>query len=120
VIDVQSRLWQSTVIGKRSYPNTLDLFRDVSNRITLEQVPLITTDGFKFYDRVNVRVFGPACVYGQVIKTRGNDHVAKVERRIMIEAGRLKEALWASEDSVKLNTSFVERLNLTVRQAQPI
>ena len=29
---------------------------------------------------------------------------------------RLKQALRDSEDSVKLNTSFVERLNLTIRQ----
>src|SRR5262245_35971473 len=116
VIDVWSRLWPSTVIGKRSYRNTLDLFRDVSNRTTLERIPLVTTDGFKFYERVIGRVFGAACVYGQVIKTRRNDHVAKVERRAVIGAGRLEQALRNSEDSVKLNTSFVERLNLTIRQ----
>ena len=29
---------------------------------------------------------------------------------------RLEQALQNSEDSVKLNTSFVERLNLTIRQ----
>jgi hypothetical protein len=62
------------------------------------------------------RVFGPACVYGQVIKTRRNDRVVRVERRAVIGAGGLKQALRNSEDSVKLNTSFVERLNLTIRQ----
>ena len=30
VIDVWSRLWPSTIVGKRSYQNTLALFRDVS------------------------------------------------------------------------------------------
>src|SRR5215470_12309663 len=30
VIDVWSRLWSSIVVGKRSYRNTLDLFRDLS------------------------------------------------------------------------------------------
>jgi hypothetical protein len=79
-------------------------------------IPLITTDGFKFYERVIGRVFGPGCVYGQVIKTRRNDRVVKVERRAVIGAGRLQQALQESEDSVKLNTSFVERLNLTIRQ----
>src|SRR5499426_2023907 len=116
MIDVWSRLWPSTVVGKRSYRNTLDLFRDVSNRMTLERIPLVTTDGFKFYERVIGRVFGAACVYGQVIKTRSNDHVVKVERRAVIGEGRLKQALRNSEDSGKLNTSFVERLNLTIRQ----
>ena len=36
VIDVWSRLWPSTVVGKRSYRNTLDLFRDLSKRMNLE------------------------------------------------------------------------------------
>jgi hypothetical protein len=116
MIDVWSRLWPSTVVGKRSYRNTLDLFRDVSNRMNLEITPFITTDGFKFYERVIGRVLGPACCYGQVIKTRRNDRIIKVERRAVIGAGRLKQALQASEDSVALNTSFVERLNLTIRQ----
>ena len=84
--------------------------------MNLEVIPLITTDGFKFYERVIGRVFGPACVYGQVIKTRRNDRVVRVERRAVIGAGRLKQALRNSEDSLKLNTSFVERLNLTIRQ----
>jgi hypothetical protein len=42
--------------------------------------------------------------------------VVRVERRAVIGAGRLKQGLRGSEDSVKLNTSFVERLNLTIRQ----
>src|SRR5262249_22594777 len=110
VIDVWSRLWPSTVVGKRGYRNTLDLFRDLSDRMNREVIPLITTDGFKFYEKVVGRVLGPACGYGQVIKTRRNDRVIKVERRAVIGAGRLKQALQGSEDSVKLNTSFVERL----------
>ena len=52
-----------------------------------------------------------------MLKTRRNDRVVRVERRRRIgTAGRLKAALWESEDSETLNTSFVERLNLTIRQ----
>jgi hypothetical protein len=47
VIEVWSRLWPSTVVGKRNYRNTLGLFQDLSSRMNLEIVPLITTDGFK-------------------------------------------------------------------------
>jgi hypothetical protein len=40
-----------------------------------------------------------------------------VERRTRIGAAwRWEQALRDSEDSVKLNTSFIERLNLTIRQ----
>ena len=41
----------------------------------------------------------------------------RVERRTKIGADwRWGQALSESEDSVKLNTSFIERLNLTIRQ----
>lgn len=69
-IEVGSRLWPSTVVGRRSYRNTLALMRDVANGMDFRGVPLIVTDG-------------------------SND----------------------SEDSSTLNTSFIERLNLTIRQS---
>ena len=81
-----------------------------------DRIPLIATDGFEFYPKVISRIFGPACLYGQVIKTRRNDRIVKVERRAVIGAAwRLEEALYRSEDSSGLNTSFIERLNLTIR-----
>jgi transposase-like protein/IS1 family transposase len=83
-IDVWSRLWPSTVVGRRSYRNTLALFQDLASRMNLEPVPLIPTDGFGFYRRVVRRILGPACLYGQVIKTRRNDRIIKVERRTLI------------------------------------
>jgi IS1 family transposase len=93
------------------------LFRDVAERVGPENIPLITTDGFEFYERVVWQVFGPACVYGQVLKTRRNNRIVKVERRTVIGTeGRLEEKLQRSEDSSTLNTSFIERLNLTIRQ----
>jgi IS1 family transposase len=85
--------------------------------MNLERVSLITTDGFQFYKRVVRRIWGPACLYGQVIKTRRNDRIIKVERRTLIgDTWRFEETLRDSEDSSKLNTSFIERLNLTIRQ----
>jgi len=79
---------------------------------------MVITDGFEFYERVARRVFGPACLYAQVIKTRRNDRIIKVERRPVIGAAwRFESALLASEDSSTLNSPFVERLNLTIRQA---
>jgi hypothetical protein len=116
-IDVWSRLWLATVVGRRSYRNTLALFQDVASRMNLERIPMIVADGFEFYRRVVRRIFRSACLYGQVIKTRRNDRIIKVERRTLIgDTWRFEETLRDSEDSSKLNTSFVERLNLTIRQ----
>ena len=117
VIDVWSRLWPATVVGRRSYRYPLALFQDVAKRMNPAFFPLIATDGFAFYERVVRRVFGPACLYGQVIKTRRNVHVVRVERRELLGAAwRWEQALCDSEDSAKLNTSFIERLKLTIRQ----
>ena len=87
------------------------------SRMTFVTGLLIVTDGFKFYGTVIRRVFGPAALYAQVIKTRRHDRVVRVDRRAVIGAAwRFDEALTHSEDSSTVNTSFIERLNLTIRQ----
>ncbi len=116
-IEVSSRLWAGSLLGRRSYRNTKSLLDDVLLRGRLVGFPLIATDGFEYYFGVIRRLLGHASVYGQVIKTRRNNRVVRVERRLRIgTARRLKDALLESEDSETLNTSFVERLNLTIRQ----
>ena len=53
-----------------------------------------------------------------MLKTQRLYRVIRLERRVKIgTVTRLRTALWESEDSETLNTSFVERLNLTFRQA---
>jgi len=116
-IEVGARLWTSTVVGRRSYRNTWALIRDVATRMEFATYPLIVTNGFKFYRPVIRRVFGPAALYAQVIKTRRHDRVVRVDRRAVIGAAwRFDDALQRSEDSSTVNTSFIERLNLTIRQ----
>ena len=107
-IEVWSRLWPATVVGRRSYRNTLALLRDVANRMEYQRLPLIVTEGFDFYKKVVRRVFGPASLYAQVIKTRSNDPVVKVERRALIGAAwRFEEALNNSEDSSTLGACSI-------------
>ena len=112
-----SRLWAGSVLGRRSHRNTKAAINDVILRGRRVGCPLIATDGFEYYVGVMVRLLGSACVYGQVLKTRRNNRVVRVERRVKIgTASRLNAALLASEDAETLNTSFIERLNLTIRQ----
>ena len=55
--------------GKAKLPEHLTLcFTDLSRRMNFEHLPLIVTDGFEFYQKVIRRFFGPACLYGQVLK----------------------------------------------------
>ena len=117
-IEVSSRLWAGCVLGRRSDQNARAVINDVVRRGRIVGYPLIATDGFEYYLGAVGDLVGPACVYGQVLKTRRNNRVIRVERRVKIgRASRLQAALWESEDSQTLNTSFVERLNLTIRQA---
>ena len=116
-IEVCSRLWAGSVLGRRASRNATAVLTDVILRGRVGGVPLIAPDGFEYDGGVSERLFGSACVDGHVLKTRRNDRVVRVERRRRIgTAGRLKAALWESEDSETLHTSFVERLNLTIRQ----
>ena len=102
-----------SVLGRRASRNATAVLNDVILRGRVVGFPLIATDGFESYVGVIERLCGSACVSGHVLKTRRNDRVGRVERRRRIgPAGRLKAALWESEDSETLHTSFVERLNL--------
>ena len=116
-IEVSSRLWPSTVVGRRSYRNTRRLIRNAAHSGRFTRQPFIATDGFQYYGAVIHRLLGPACIYGQVMKTWRNNRVIKVERHLLIGSDKqLDDALSQSEDSSKLNTAFIERLNLTIRQ----
>jgi transposase-like protein/IS1 family transposase len=116
-IEVWSRLWVSLVLGRRSYRNVRRLLADAFHRGECGRIPLITTDGNRYYRIVLGRLFGRGCIHGRIVKTFRKGRVSKVERDLSIGSEwQLEEALLYSEDSDKLNTSFVERLNLTIRQ----
>ncbi len=123
-IEVSSRLWPATIVGRRTSENTRRLLSTVATMVEFMTPPLITSDGFKYYKSAIRGVFNNFCVYGQIIKTRRKGTTRRrkwqmqVERRLMIGCDdALRTALRESEDSEKLNTSFVERLNLTIRAA---
>lgn len=117
-IEVTSRLWPTHVLGRRSYRNTALLFNETVHRGKIAAPVLVTSDGFEFYNKVVRRALGVAAIYGQVIKTRRQNRVIRVERNLkMGTKTQLDGALLESEDSATLNTSFVERMNLTLRQS---
>jgi len=118
LIEVWSRLWPSYVVGRRSYSNIRKLFRRTLSKADFSPHLLITTDGFEIYEWVVKRLFGPGCVYGQVIKKRRKNRVINIDRKLLIGTPKhLEEALGNSEDSETLNTSFIERHNLTLRRS---
>ena len=116
-IDVLSRLWPATLVGSRTYRNTRVFVREIADARHGGGCPLITTDGFKSYAPTIRRAFGLGCVLAQVIKKIKHDRVVRVGTKLIVGSEwRLADALAESDDSTKLNTSFIERLNLTIRQ----
>jgi hypothetical protein len=80
----------------------------------MSPVPLITSDGMKFYGSAIQLTFVVACVHAQMIK---KNRFVKVGTKLVIASEwRLEDAPEESNDSTKLNATFVERLNLTIRQ----
>jgi IS1 family transposase len=117
-LEVCSRYWPATIVGERNSENARKLLHGVPRSTKEPGAPLIVTDGYAPYESVAREVFGSLLLYGQVLKTRRKDRIIKVERRQVIgSSAAFEKALWESVDSSSLNTSFTERLNLTVRQA---
>ena len=78
---------------------------------------IFTTDGFEPYSWAAKNILNSICLYAQVIKKRRKNRVIKVERRLIIGTKpKMEQLLFESEDSSTINTSFIERLNLTIRQ----
>ena len=116
-LEVWSRLWVSTNVGRRSLQQIKNAILNTLQRGLLKHRFLFTSDGFEMYEWAAKRLLLGVCIYGQVIKKRRENRVVRVDRRLLLGTqGELEEALFHSEDSSTLNTSFVERHNLTIRQ----
>jgi hypothetical protein len=116
-LEVWSRLWVTTVVGRRTRHNTHALLQDTASRGDLTELFLVTTDGYATYTGVVREVLGESCVYAQVMKTMRNNRIVKVAQKLIHGTpGQLQAALARSEDSTTINTAHVERLNLTIRQ----
>ena len=110
-------LWPATLVGPRTWRNTKSFIRSIADRSAWTGFPLISSDGMLFYGSAIQLTFGVGCVHAQVIKKIRQNRVVKVGTKLVIGSKwRLEDALEESEDSAKLNTAFIERLNLTIRQ----
>jgi IS1 family transposase len=117
-LEVWSRLWISVAIGRRNFRNIKEAVTNTLQQGCIKHRFLFTTDGFEMYEWAAKRFLVGICIYGQVIKKRRENRVIRMDRRLLLgTAAELEEALLFSEDSNSLNTSFIERHNLTLRQS---
>src|ERR671923_1256138 len=132
------RLVLAFVVGKRTQESANLLLSRVV-QVTDAQVPFFTSDQLAEYRTALLHAYGqwyqplrkgkrgpqphrrrvphPDLLYAQVVKQREKGQVVAVSRKVVFGERELLEARLASSSvSTTLNTSFVERENLTLRQ----
>lgn len=118
-VEVWSRLWTSVHVGRRTRRDALiHVVRVRDQVLPAHPPPLISTDGFRWYEKVIRKTFGPYCTYAQVVKRFQQGRSRRTRTRLVIGSpDDLDRAMERSEDSRRINTSYVERLNLTIRRS---
>lgn len=132
------RLVVAFVVGPRTQEQADLLLRRV-RQVSDPTIPFFTSDQFAEYPAALLAAYGewvyparngrrgrhpkprlvppPELVYAQVVKQRERGRVVAVSRKLVFGAdAALADALADSPASTTINTSFVERENLTLRQ----
>jgi IS1 family transposase len=136
-IDPGSKLLLATEVGPRTLEMAQRVVHQVAQRIALGCVPLFVTDGLKEYGTALLAHFGswrqperrrgtgpipkprwmplPELLYAQVVKSYRRRRLVGVKHRVVFGTmDRVQQVLWAC--GRQINTAFVERLNLDLRQ----
>jgi len=132
------RLVVAFVVGKRTQASANLLLERVAH-VTTEQIPFFTSDQLAEYRTALLHVYGewyqparqgtrgrypdrrrvapPDLLYAQVVKQRERGQVIAVSTKVVFGTeAAIQERLKQLATSSMINTSFVERENLTLRQ----
>ena len=128
------------VVGKRTIKNAKKLVAKL-DEVTDDTIPFFTSDELRHYERALLETYAivrevprqkgkrgrpprpklippPELRYAQVVKKRKKGRVVSIETAIIFgDPEKVKKLLAASPTSKNINTSFVERNNLTMRQS---
>lgn len=130
--DAKTKIIPVMQVGGRSQEAAYLVVHELKRRLKSGCVPVSTTDGLRHYFYALTAHFGRwesadgkkrvwvllgNFVYGQIIKHQRRRKTVEVERRVLIgERTQYSERLCQAGLSGQINTSFVERVNLTIRQ----
>lgn len=116
-IEVFTRLWIGLRVNRRTLRNTREFVRQVSNALeNAQETPILTTDKMKYYEPSIRRVYRNRPVIYQQVDTeyRGGRVVRASPTLVLGSRQSLADALVGKEPG-RVNTAFVERLNLVQR-----
>lgn len=121
-------------LGARTQAMAYSVLHELKSRLKVGCVPIFSSDGLKHYFYGLTPHFGewkmvagqkkpvwlilPEFMYAQVIKQQRRFRLVGVEHRLLWgEADEYRSRLKSNGLSGNINTSFVERANLTIRQS---
>ena len=131
-LDVRTKLIPALALGPRTQHTAHALVHSVRAALTPDCTPVITTDGLRLYFYAITAHFGywvaagrrrrwvvtPALLFGQLHKRYRRRRLVRINYQMQCGSRRaLRAALRHQGWSGKLQTAFVERVNLTVRQS---
>jgi IS1 family transposase/transposase-like protein len=130
--DVKTKLVPVLQLGGRKQEMAFSVVHELKARLATGCIPVFSTDGLMHYFYALTAHFGKwesadgkklvwalvsEFVYGQVIKHQRRRRTVEVERRVLWgEEKQYQDRLKKAELSGRINTAFVERINLTLRQ----
>ena len=132
--DAKTKLIPVIEIGPRIQAMAYWVVHQLKSRLRVGCVPPFSSDGLKHYFYALTSHFGkwtsvegkrkpiwtllPDFFHGQVLKHRRRNRVVQVEQRLLYgEPKAYRSRLKAIGFTGRINTSFVERANLTIRQS---
>jgi IS1 family transposase len=133
-LDPVSKLIPVLHLGSRTQDAAHSVIHELHKRLVLGCLPVFTSDGLSLYVYALTAHFGSwaeavghkrpqwrvdvGLIYGQVKKVYRRRHLVRVSYQMILGTREvLKTALQAMGLTGKLNTAFVERVNLTIRQS---
>jgi IS1 family transposase len=120
-LDARTKLVPLHLVAKRTASAANAFAADLRARVL--GAPQITTDGLRAYVEAIEAAFNTRVHYAQVLKTYAADEAGGASRDdVRYSRGRVirsvKRVVTGTPDEAKINTSFVERGNLTLRMSQ--
>ena len=114
-LDADSKLMISWLTAPRNFDSALRLMRDLRARCA--SIRQLSSDGLYAYEGAVEDVFGPGGVdYGAYIKPNTTDAPHDEQEYERPEPAR--RSICGAPDTDHINTSFIERSNLTLRMAK--